>query len=317
MARPLRLESPGSIFHVVARGNNRIAVFRDDGDRETYLKRLAHYRERFGFRVLAYCLMSNHLHLAVRTGRAPLSRIMAAQQSSYTQWFNRRHRRSGHLFEGRYKAFLVQDDRYLLSLVRYIHENPVAAGIAERPQQYRWSSDAAYRGRAAPFWLDADDVLKILGASRGKASAAYSRMMTDEEGLRYDEVPAISGLVKGEEEFANRVLAEAEDDEAPRLVRGLTVERVLKAVAKELGVNVAELASPSRRRDLAEARSVAAYLGKTLGGIPWSRMARRFGRDGSTLVRNVGRLEQRMQEDEGLRRKLRALERTIREDNNT
>ena len=111
MARPLRIGFPGALHHVIVRGNERKAVFSDDSDREDYLRRLAHYREKFGFRLLAYCLMSNHIHLAIERGRDPLSRIMAGLQSSYTQYFNRRHGRVGHLFQGRYKAFLVEKDR--------------------------------------------------------------------------------------------------------------------------------------------------------------------------------------------------------------
>jgi REP element-mobilizing transposase RayT len=115
------------------------AVFRDDSDRNDYLSRLAHYAEKFGFRLLAYCLMDNHVHLAIETGKAPLSRIMAGLQSSYTQQFNRRHGRVGHLFQGRYKAFLIEKDRYALALLRYIHENPVKAGVVAKPQDYAWS----------------------------------------------------------------------------------------------------------------------------------------------------------------------------------
>ena len=107
MSRPLRVEYSGALHHVTARGNERRAVFRDDVDRETYLGLLRRYRDRFGFRVHAYCLMTNHVHLAVETLAIPLSRVMLALHGSYSQAFNRRHRRVGHLFQGRYKAFLV------------------------------------------------------------------------------------------------------------------------------------------------------------------------------------------------------------------
>ena len=146
MARPVRIESAGALYHVIVRGNERKAVFRDDGDRNDYLRRLAHYGEKFGFRLLAYCLMDNHVHLAIETGKAPLSRVMAGLQSSYTQYFNRRHRRVGHLFQGRYKAFLIEKDAYGLALLRYIHENPVKAGVVSAPHEYEWSSDRYYRG---------------------------------------------------------------------------------------------------------------------------------------------------------------------------
>jgi len=144
------------MYHVIVRGNERKAVFRDDADREDYLRRLARYREKFGFRLLAYCLMNNHVHLAIEAGNDPLSRIMAGLQSSYTQYFNRRHGRVGHLFQGRYKAFLIEKDRYALALLRYPHENPVKARMVVKPEQYVWSSDRHYRRGRGPEWLDLD-----------------------------------------------------------------------------------------------------------------------------------------------------------------
>ena len=132
------MEFPGALYHVIVRGNERRDVFRDDADRELYLRRVHHYRERFEFRLLAYCLMSNHVHLALESGSVPLSRVMLGLQSSYTQAFNRRYRRSGHLFQGRYKAYLVDGDRYFAALIRYVHHNPVEArllGSADFQQQ--------------------------------------------------------------------------------------------------------------------------------------------------------------------------------------
>src|SRR5258706_982865 len=111
MARPLRIEFPGALYHVVARGNERKAVFRDDADREFYLGRLAHYREKFGFFVWAYCLMDNHVHLGLEMRKVPLSRVMAGLQTSNTEYFNRRHRRAGHPFQGHAQAFLPATER--------------------------------------------------------------------------------------------------------------------------------------------------------------------------------------------------------------
>ena len=122
---------PGGFHRVIARGNEQRDVFRDDSDRDLYLRRLARYQTEFRFRLYAYCLMTNHVHLALETGEAPLSRVIHGLQSSYTQAFNRRHQRSGHLFQGRYKALLVDADRYFLALLRYIHCNPLEARLAE------------------------------------------------------------------------------------------------------------------------------------------------------------------------------------------
>lgn len=309
MARPLRLELAGAVYHVTARGNDRGLIFRDDQDRGMYLERLAHYRQRFGFRLLAFCLMPNHVHLALRTGRVALSRIMAGLQSSYTQWFNRRHRRSGHLFQGRYKAFLVQEDPYLLALVRYIHLNPVRARLAGRPESYAWSSDRQYRQLPSTGWLDTADILAMLGSTRPAAVRSYCRLMGEDEGRHYEDVPSIGQVVKGEEAFAMERFAEA-DGYQPTL-RGLTETRVLKAVASALALSLEELQGPGRSRRLSEGRAIAGYLGKRLGQIPWSRMARRVHRDGSTLVRNIGNLEERLRKDSRLQAKITAISRAL------
>src|SRR5713226_7604890 len=197
MARPLRLEFPGALYHVIVRGNERKAVFRNDGDRLDYLERLGRYGKKFGFRLLAYCLMDNHVHLAIETGKAPLSRIMAGLQSSYTQYFNRRHDRVGHLFQGRYKAFLVEEDPYALALLRYIHENAVKAKVVERPEQYGWSSDRFYRRGRGPEWLDCDRLLRMLGRGRSAAAREYRRLMREQIEEPYEEVPSWGGAVKG------------------------------------------------------------------------------------------------------------------------
>src|SRR5687767_4008502 len=121
--------------------------------------------------------MTNHVHLAMRAGAVPLSRVMAGLQSSYTQWFNRRHARVGHLFQGRYKAFLVQEDRYLLALIRYIHLNPVAAGVVDHVSKYAWSSDRYYRDGSGPPWLDIDVALPTLASSRRLAVHRYIELV--------------------------------------------------------------------------------------------------------------------------------------------
>jgi REP element-mobilizing transposase RayT len=250
-------------------------VFLDDSDRERYLRRLAHYRGRFGFRLYAFCLMSNHAHLAIESGKEPLSRIMRGLQGSYTQGFNLRHRRAGHLFQGRYKAFLVQENPYLLGLVRYIHENPVRARIVERPEQYEWSSDRWYRRGKGPEWLDVDAVLRMLGRGRKAAVAGYRRLMSRQIGSDYEEARLTGQLVKGDEEFATEVLASKEDPELVR--RGVTVERVCRAVSGALDLPLSDLRSPSRNRRLARGRAIAGYLGREVGRIPLARTAEFFG----------------------------------------
>jgi putative transposase len=309
MARPPRLEFPGAVYHVVVRGNEQRAIFRDDVDRKRYLERMAHYRKKFDFRLLAFCLMTNHVHLALRAGRFPLSRFMAGLQSSYTQWFNRRHKRVGHLFQGRYKAFLVQEDPYLLALVRYIHENPKSARMVERSEDYVWCSDRYYRRGRGPGWLDLDEVLAIFGPRRRLAVKAYIELMARCDGPSYEDLRSIGQVVKGEEEFAIRRFEEAGELE-PRL-RGLSEARVVAAVAGAMNIAVGDLRGLGRRRDLSEARAMAGYIGKRLGGISWNRMARYVRRDGSTLVRDIGRLEQLLTKDAAKRRRITAIARAL------
>ncbi len=305
MSRPLRLEFEGALYHVLARGNDRRDVFRDDRDRERYLERLRHYRERFGFRILAYCLMSNYVHLVLEAGRTPLSRVMLGLQGSYTQWFNRRHRRSGHLFQGRYKAFLVEQDEYVKALVRYVHENPVMARIVEKAEQYRWSSDRFYRKGRGPDWLDVERILPMFGPSRKKAASAYVRFMSSEVAPRYEDLKAWGQVIKGDEQFAEVRLREAAEPLVRRL--GISVEKVAALAAQEFGIDLTEMKGPSRVREVSRARAVAGYVGREAARIPLARVAAYFSREGSTLVRNVAQLERELAGSPALRKRVAAV----------
>jgi len=180
MARPLRIGFAGALYHVTARGNDRKAVYRDDRDRARFLDRLAAVVYTHRLRVHAFVLMRNHFHLLVETPEADLSRAMGQLNGSYTQDFNRRHRRSGHLFQGRYKAILVEKDSYLLELSRYIHLNPVRVGEVSRAWAFAWSSAAAYVGKVAvPEFLTVGDVLAHFGRRRTVARRRYAEFLAD------------------------------------------------------------------------------------------------------------------------------------------
>ena len=300
MARPPRLQFPGAVYHVTARGNERRPIFRDDLDRREYLDRIAHYRLRFRFQLLAYCLMTNHVHLAVRSGAVPLSRVMAGLQSSYTQWFNRRHERVGHLFQGRYKAFLVQEDRYLLALIRYVHLNPVAAGIVESASGYSWSSDRYFRRGSGPPWLDLDGVFPALGLNRQSAVRRYVELVDGPGPLpSYEELGAIEQVVKGDESFALDRF-EAGKQLEPSL-RGLSEDRLIEVVARSRGLTKAEMIGPQQGGSIAFARCVAVYVARQTTQISARRLAGRFHRDDSAFVRPMARLEKRLESDGRLR----------------
>jgi putative transposase len=174
MARPLRLEYPGALFHVTARGNARQNIFRDDKDREFFLEQLGTCVERFAWILTAYVLMGNHFHLLIQLTRETLSGGMKWLNGKYAQAFNRRHNRVGHLFQGRFNAPLIEKESYFLEVLRYVVLNPVRAEIVARPEDYIWSSHRAVLGAApAPEWLAVDDALVQFAPDWKLARASY------------------------------------------------------------------------------------------------------------------------------------------------
>ena len=162
MARAWRIAYEGALYHVLSRGNERRDIFLDDEDRRLFLTGLAEAGERFAVDVFAYVLMGTHYHLLLRTRRANLSKAMQWLGLSYTTRFNFKQSRSGHLFQGRFKSMLVQNDAYLLQLSYYIHRNPLRAGMVERLADYRWSSYRAYAyEKRAPEGRDGDAGKKV------------------------------------------------------------------------------------------------------------------------------------------------------------
>src|SRR3989338_4300953 len=170
MVRPLRIESPGAWYHVMNRGLGRKNIFLTPQDRSGFFDILGDTSETFKFEVHAYSLMDNHYHLLIHTPKGGLGRAMRHLNGVYTQQFNKRHRTDGPLFRGRYKALLVETDEYLLQLLRYIHLNPVEAGICRNPLEHAWTSHGAYfRPRLRPQWLVRDEVLGRFGSKEKRA----------------------------------------------------------------------------------------------------------------------------------------------------
>ena len=178
MARPLRIEYPGALYHLMARGNARAAIYKDDQDRQAFSDNLGRVAERCDWCVWAWCLLDNHYHLLIETRQATLARGMREVNGVYSQAFNRRHRRVGHVLQGRYKAVLVERDAYLLELSRYIVLNPVRASLVERAGDWCWSSYRGVMGKAvAPDWLAVDATLALFHSQRGPARRAFARFV--------------------------------------------------------------------------------------------------------------------------------------------
>ena len=183
MARPLRIEYPGAVYHVTSRGNARNKIFSNDQDREIFLSILGAVVKRYNWFCHAYCLTDNHYHFMIETPDANLSIGMRQLNGIYTQKFNRRHHKTGHLLEGRFKAILVQKDNYLLELCRYVVLNPVRVGVVEKPEVWRWSSYQATAGlRKKPDYLSTDWILGLFSSKRTVAQRQYRRFVR--EGIR-------------------------------------------------------------------------------------------------------------------------------------
>jgi putative transposase len=215
MARPLRIEFPGAIYHVTSRGDRREAIFDDDVDRNVFLTTLGQALTRFDAVVLAYCLMDNHYHLVIHTRLANLSKLMQHINGVYTQAYNRRHMKVGHLFQGRFKGILVDEHAYLLEVCRYVDLNPVRARMMRDPGRWPWSSYRAHTGLAMSLpWLDTNAVHGyLLGrdvrttADRRKASVRYATLVAEGKGIKLWEEGLAQQIFLGGADFIARMQA--------------------------------------------------------------------------------------------------------------
>jgi len=224
MSRPLRLEFCGPLYHVTSRGDRREAICEDDEDRARFLEILGRVVADFNWICHAYCLMGNHYHLLVATPDGNLSKGMRQLNGVFTQASNRRHRRSGHLFQGRYKAILVDADDYLLELARYVVLNPVRAGMVADPGEWPWSSYLAMLGLAPrPPWLAVDGLLSLFARRRSTAVQRYARFVAEGRGLPSIWARLNRQVFLGDDAFvlrARAALTEAGDDvNVPRAQR--------------------------------------------------------------------------------------------------
>ncbi len=252
MARRPRVFAPGLLYHVIVRGNQRRKTFRCDEDYKAYLDRLERYRAKFHLRIYAYCLMPNHVHLLLESGSAPLGNFMQGLQQSYTQYFNRSYRKVGHLFQGRYKAIICERDKYLLALLRYIHLNPVRAGLAKRPEGYGYSGHRSYLMSGTAKIVDTGPILELLGGKK-----AYERFVL--EGMSEKHNEAYYALEDqrflGEEGFGEEISREAGEKEERK--RKKSIEKDFKEIAKLLDITPELLRGSDRRWEVSAKRAKA------------------------------------------------------------
>ena len=292
MARKPRIHFPGALYHVLFRGNAGQPVFACDADRYRFFLLLQEGTCRFGYRVHAFCLMDNHIHLVLQAGDLPLSKGMQNLAFRFTRWMNFRQGRSGHLFQGRYKAILVDADAYLLELVRYLHFNPVRAAMVGRPSEYPWSSHRAYLGEETLPWLTTDLVLAQFHNKMAQARRAYTEFMAEGAGeghRREFHFGSHEGRLLGDDRFASQVLAQAE--EAP--CAPVDADELKKVVLRQFGCTMQELATRSQRQPLARARAALGWLAVQTGAATLTEAGQWVGRDVVTMSAAVRRLTER------------------------
>ncbi len=291
MARKPRLHVPGGLYHVILRGNARQDVFFSPGDRQFFYELLSEGVARFGYRVHAFCLMSNHLHLALQAGNEGLSAGMQNLSFRYTRYLNTRLGRVGHVFQGRFKSFLVDQDRYGLALVRYIHLNPVRARMVRQAGVYAWSSHRAYLGAQALPWLTTDWVLGQFGERLGQARQRFAAFV--EEGISDGHSELFYGgkddpRVVGEEDFVKKVLPRK-----AHATRPPSLSAIVAHVCRSASLSEPALKAPGKGRSPAQARALIGWLCVKSKAATLTQVATHFHREISTISHAVSAVEER------------------------
>ncbi len=321
MGRPLRIEYPGALYHVTSRGNEKRRIFLQDSDRLRFLRILEEYHDRYGILIHNYVLMDNHYHLVIETPRGNLLKVMHGLNGGYTGYFNRKHGRVGHLFQGRYTGILIDKESYLLQLSRYLNLNPVVAKIVERPEQYKWSSYGGFIREGKQIgWVEYRWLLSQFGRDKKGARKKYKEFV--EEGLRkkvedpfknvYGQVvlggeefrEMIRGLLKGRN-LTDGIVERQKFKEFPN------AEVIIRAVARVFRVRVETLNGKRQRGN--QARMVAVYLVKRYSGLANGRVGQLFGGIHYSAVSKVAAtLEQELAEDQRLKKLVEAVKSQIK-----
>ncbi len=309
MARPLRIQYPGAAYHVTSRGNERKAIFKSRADREKFVDYLQAATQRYGAVIYCYCLMDNHYHLLLETPEGNLSQIMHHINGSYTTYFNVKRKRAGHLFQGRYHAILVEADAYALELSRYIHLNPVRAGIVDRPEEHSWSSYGHYiDGRAKPEWLQTSAVLAHLSSKESEARSRYQTFVEDKLGCS-DPSPlqnAVAGTILGCNTFVDMIQRNHFDKS--KADRNLPTHRALTR-HRSMGQIIEKVDEHIEDKELARKTSI--YLCHRYSGEKLRTIGERFGLSDSGVTQASRRLAEKAEKNKFLGQWLREIKKEL------
>jgi len=298
MARPYRLQGEGYLYHITSRGDDRKRVYISEYDYEKFLEYLLKAKEKYGFYVYAYCLMSNHYHLLIETKLPNLSRIMQYINTSYSVYYNRKRNRSGHVFQGRFKSIIVEGDSYFLELTRYIHLNPVRAGISETPEGYKWSSFNEYITKKRKTIIDKKEILKYYKIDPSKykqfvldgIDEIYGGFVLGRVKFIKDTIKDLKHQIEGGEEFSYK----------NKLTNNIDIDDIVKETAKRFKKTLKELYTGKKKPILA--RKAAIYLSKRLTGLTNKEIGEAFQITYSAVSKSSGDMERIMKEERKIRR---------------
>ena len=289
MARKPRIEHKGAFYHIIVRGNQKQKIFKDKQDYLNYLKILSNYKKRYQFLLYSYMLMSNHLHLLIETGKVPLSKILQGINQSCTIYFNRKYKTVGHLFQGRYKSILCDRDAYLISLMKYIHLNPVRAGMVKRPEEYQWSSHNFYtQKKETDELIDTDRVLRMFSEDKTIARKYYRAFMGDKINVKKEEVyNTVDYRILGGEKFVDKVM-DIYDGELTntRINKKYRLFDISREIEKIHGITLKQIRQKSKSRDISLGRKLLTLVANEYG-YTGNEIAKFTKRDPATISRHL------------------------------
>jgi putative transposase len=307
MARSLRITYPGAFYHITSRGNEQKAVFKSKQDRERFLEYLESAVQRYNTVIHAYCLMDNHYHLLLETPSGNLARIMAHINGAYTNYFNTKRERYGHLFQGRYKAILVEADEYAKELSRYIHLNPVRAKIVGVPEEYEWSSYSYYIGeKEAPEWLNMDFVLGYFGDKVSDSQKNYKKFVAVLTNQEYESPlkDVVSSTLLGTQEFIgfikDKYLSDKKEDKDLPALKVLKKKITMEDISHEVDETI--------KVDIRLGRNIKIYLIQKHTGERLDDIGERFGIGGSGVCQAARRIAGQLDKNRKLAKTIKEIE---------
>lgn len=293
MGRPNRIQFAGACYHIMLQGNNRQDIFLGNQDRRYFLSLLKGYKDRYGLKIYAYALMSNYVHFLLETGQPNLSKVMQGFNTAYTKYFNQKHNTIGHVFQGRYKALLVDKENYLLELTRYIHLAPVRDGLREKPWRYQWSSCPAYvEAETREALVDSDLVLEPFSGSRLNKSVRYMQYIKERTRQKDTSLPKVRGLFVGDENFIKKVQEiSGSDHREGASLASVSAEGILAEIETKHGIGEEKLFGRSQWREISTVRKEAIYRMWKEARMGVTEIGRMFNRTPSAVSQLIRSME--------------------------